>query len=106
LRSIRAEGARRSTDTQDITAQRDGEPLTGHVGGVSAVAVGELDGRPIAVSGSNDRTLRMWDLGGSELAAIEVGSAIRAVRMRSPTILVGADAGVIVLELMPAKPPA
>jgi WD40 repeat protein len=36
--------------------------LTGHTDNVTAVAVGELDGRPIAVSGSRDRTLRLWDL--------------------------------------------
>jgi hypothetical protein len=34
-----------------------------HTGPVTAVAVGELDGRPIVVSGSHDRALRVWDLG-------------------------------------------
>jgi WD40 repeat protein len=36
--------------------------FTGHTGGVSGVAVAELDGRPIAISGSDDRTVRVWDL--------------------------------------------
>ena len=40
-----------------------GGPFTGHTGGVTAVAVGELDGRPVVVSGSNDATVRVWDLG-------------------------------------------
>ena len=40
-----------------------GGPFTGHTGGVTAVAVGELDGRPVVVSGSVDRTVRVWDLG-------------------------------------------
>ena len=37
--------------------------LTGHTGAVAAVAVGELDGRPILVSGSRDNTVRVWDMG-------------------------------------------
>jgi WD40 repeat protein len=38
------------------------EPFTGHTSGVWAVAVGELDGRPIVVSGSLDSTVRVSDL--------------------------------------------
>ena len=38
------------------------DPLTGHTGGVGAVAVGELDRRPIVVSGGADATVRVWDL--------------------------------------------
>jgi WD40 repeat protein len=36
--------------------------LTGHSDDVHAVAVAELDGRPIAVTGSGDGTVRLWDL--------------------------------------------
>ncbi|MEU7186483.1 caspase family protein [Streptomyces sp. NPDC045369] len=38
--------------------------LNGHTGWVDCVAVGALDGRPIAVTGGrgNDRTARVWDL--------------------------------------------
>jgi Protein of unknown function (DUF3592) len=39
-----------------------GGPLAGHEGWVLAVAVGELGGRPIAVSGGLDDTVRVWDL--------------------------------------------
>jgi len=39
-----------------------GAPLAGHDGWVLAVAIGELGGRPIAVSGGLDDTVRMWDL--------------------------------------------
>jgi WD40 repeat protein len=36
--------------------------LEGHKGTVNAVAVGALGGRPIAVSGGNDRMVWVWDL--------------------------------------------
>ena len=42
------------------------EPLAGHNGNVLAVAVGQLDGRPIAVSASEDFTVRVWDLAAGE----------------------------------------
>ncbi|WP_280716228.1 hypothetical protein, partial [Kitasatospora sp. MAP5-34] len=36
--------------------------LTGHTGRVGSVAVAVVDGRPVAVTGSDDRTVRVWDL--------------------------------------------
>ncbi|MFJ4505241.1 caspase family protein [Streptomyces massasporeus] len=36
--------------------------LTGHSKTVNAVACTELDGRPVAVTGSRDKTVRVWDL--------------------------------------------
>ena len=45
------------------TGQPIGGPLTGHTSGVSAVAVADMDGRPLVVSGSGgDRMVRVWDL--------------------------------------------
>jgi hypothetical protein len=39
-----------------------GEPLTGHTGGLRAVACFDLNDRPVAVTGSVDTTVRVWDL--------------------------------------------
>ncbi|MCF1650415.1 WD40 repeat domain-containing protein [Streptomyces indiaensis] len=36
--------------------------LTGHAEKVTTVACTDLDGRPVAVTGSNDHTVRVWDL--------------------------------------------
>ncbi len=36
--------------------------ITGHSGSVRAVACTGLDGRPVAVTGSDDATVRVWDL--------------------------------------------
>jgi WD40 repeat protein len=43
--------------------RRLGRPLAGHTQGTQAVAVTEVDGRPVAVTGGGwDGTVRLWDL--------------------------------------------
>ncbi|MFE2935889.1 hypothetical protein [Streptomyces sp. NPDC059278] len=44
------------------TGKQVGKPLTGHDDEVWAVATGVVDGRPIAVTGSRDKSVRVWDL--------------------------------------------
>ncbi len=39
-----------------------GDPFTGHTGAVYAVTAAELDDRPVVISGSDDRTVRVWDV--------------------------------------------
>ncbi|WP_405180961.1 caspase family protein [Nocardia sp. NBC_01377] len=36
--------------------------LTGHIGAVFTLACTEIDGRPVAVTGSGDQSVRVWDL--------------------------------------------
>jgi WD40 repeat protein len=37
------------------------QPLKGHTSRVTAVALGEVDGEPVVVSGGLDKTVRLWD---------------------------------------------
>ena len=46
-----------------ITTWARGRLFTGHTGGVTAVAVGRAGRAPGVVSGTVDRTVRVWDLG-------------------------------------------
>jgi len=39
-----------------------GEPLTGHAESVTAIAISEFDGQPVAATCSRDRTVLIWDL--------------------------------------------
>ena len=43
------------------SGQPRGQPLKGHTGYVSAVALGEVDDEPVVVSGSDDGTVRLWN---------------------------------------------
>ena len=43
------------------------QPLTGHTNWVTSVAVGRLAGRDVIVSGSYDRTVRLWDAAGQPI---------------------------------------
>ena len=47
--------------------------LTGHTGAVVAVACAAVDGRPVAVTGSYDDTMRVWDLATGQPAATLTG---------------------------------
>ncbi|WP_422739708.1 caspase family protein [Micromonospora sp. WMMD729] len=79
--------------------------LLGHEGWVMAVAVGELDGRPIAVSGDDRGSVRVWDLTinqqiGAPLAGGPEGSdgitAIALVEVEDYSLaLLGAEDGTV-----------
>ena len=56
LGSLRIWDIQGSSHGQPLTARS--EPLTGHKGGVLAIALGELDGQLTALTGAGDGTLR------------------------------------------------
>jgi WD40 repeat protein len=85
----------------DLDRSAELATFEGHGGGVTAVAV-TPDGRR-AVSGSSDKTLKVWDLErGTLLATFTADQAIYAVACVSDRLLVAGDAGgrVHLLELV------
>lgn len=60
-----------------VTGGEFREPLRGHTAAITSVRIGQLDGRPVVVSGGDDDTVRAWDLAAGEAIgpACEVGSA-------------------------------
>ena len=88
--------------------------LTGHTGGVAAVACTTLDGRPVAVTGGVDGTVRIWDLRtrtalGDPLTGHTGGVAAVACTTldgRPVAVTGGRDGTVRIWDLAPAPPSA
>ena len=88
------------------TGSRVGDPFTGHTDEVNAVAVGQLDGRPIVVSGSDDHTARLWyrthpSIGRIDTRVVlDASSAIYGIAVSRPDMLaIATELGVIVVRL-------
>jgi WD40 repeat protein len=77
-----------------------GEPLTGHTETIRAVALGELDGRPIAASGGWDNTVQMWDVAAGRGRVADMGAPISAIVYTLSGILVGTSRGFVLLKPM------
>ncbi|MGV9304497.1 protein kinase domain-containing protein [Nonomuraea sp. NPDC003727] len=75
--------------------------LRGHTDDVETVATTTVDGRPVAVSGSQDRTVRLWDLTGRKLMATFTGhtNGVREVAVTdldgTPIAVSGGDDGTV-----------
>lgn len=75
--------------------------LSGHTKSIECTAVGELDGRPVAVTGSQDGTARLWDLISQRQIGVPlaVGVAVSAIEISElddyTLVLTGAEDGTI-----------
>jgi WD40 repeat protein len=65
---------------------------------VTAIAVGQCDGRPVVVSGSDDGTLRLLDPTTHQELTISTGSAIRTLTFYTGAVVVGASNGLMLVE--------
>ncbi|MER7763059.1 hypothetical protein ABTZ17_25475, partial [Streptomyces sp. NPDC097619] len=76
--------------------------LTGHTNSVNAVAVTELHGRPHAITTSNDRTARVWELySGRCVAIVHLPLQGLAVAAHKDRIVIGMANEVVVLQPNP-----
>ena len=59
------------------------------------MAVGELDGRPVVVSGSDDATVRVWDLAtGGNPRVIRLGVSLASVtKPKNNLVVIRHEAG-------------
>jgi WD40 repeat protein len=76
-----------------------GDPLAGHDGLVSSVAVGALpDGTPVIISGSRDGTVRVWRLadGIPLMPPLELPQSVHAVAVHGDVVITGAGADIAV----------
>ncbi|WP_370740916.1 WD40 repeat domain-containing protein, partial [Streptomyces sp. Ncost-T10-10d] len=98
--------------TGSMVDHRLRQTLSGHTGGVCAVAAGMVEGRPVAVTGSADTTARVWDLAtGRPLGEILTGHtgpveavATAVVEGRPVAVTGSADKSVRVWDLATGQP--
>ncbi|MDW4911072.1 hypothetical protein RB628_38615 [Streptomyces sp. ADMS] len=97
--------------TGALTDQRFRQCLTGHTDEVCAVATTVVDGRPVAVTGSADTTVRVWDLATGQPAgppmeghAYEVTAVATAVVDDRPVAVTGDEDTLRVWDLTTGSP--
>jgi WD40 repeat protein len=83
------------------TWTRTGTPLTGHNGWVRAVALGRVGDRDVIVSGSDDRTVRIWDAATGRLMLVQdtVDDPVNAIAVDGDRLAIAAGNTVIAASL-------
>lgn len=78
-----------------------GSPLTGSFDKISALAFGQLSGRPVLVSGALDGTVRAWDLNHTGTAiTISTRAAVGGIALAEPDLcVVGTTKGILAVRL-------
>lgn len=72
----------------------------GHTDAVNSIALGQLGGRDVIVSGSDDGTVRIWGLEPNSISGpIFMGASVSSIALSGTNIVVGTSAGIAVLEL-------
>jgi WD40 repeat protein len=70
---------------------------------VNTVSAFTRDGRTLLASGSNDRTVRIWDPAtGSALLAVPIHHPVHAVDYASDLLIIAVSVGLIAIQLGPA----
>lgn len=82
-----------------LDGNREPEPASAaHASQVTSLASGFAASAPVVVSGSEDQTVRILDLRTDELFIVRVGAAVSAVAVATSGIVIGSDAGLMLVE--------
>jgi len=89
----------------DVAAGRQlGDPLIGHTGPVNAVAAGELNGRPVAVSVGDELTLHIRHLPAGDEIVIEIAASGLGIAVASEArIIVATAMGLVAFQFAPMQ---
>jgi WD40 repeat protein len=90
----------------DLTTNTLHATLTGHDNWVNAVACTTLDGHPVAVTASTDKTVRIWDLTtNTELTVFDYAGYMRGALCIGPAqeIVIGTGWDLAVIDRRPSR---
>jgi WD40 repeat protein len=87
----------------DLTTGTVHAVLTGHTSWVHAVACTTFDGRPVAITGSRDKTVRVWDLTTeAELTLLDYPGRALCVGPANE-VIIGTGWGLTVIDRQPNR---